>query len=39
MTQWTVFDTYMEEYENIRRREEEENAKNKNREKKPTQVV
>jgi hypothetical protein len=29
----------MEEYENIRRREEEENAKNKNREKKPTQVV
>jgi hypothetical protein len=26
MTQWTVFDTYMEEWENQRRREEEENS-------------
>lgn len=31
-----VFDSYMEQWEIDRRREEEENAKNKNKEKKVT---
>jgi hypothetical protein len=39
MTQWMVFDAYMEQYEADRRREEEENAKSKNKDKKPQQVV
>jgi len=39
MTQWMVFDAYMEQYEADRRREEEESAKAKNKDKKPQQVV
>lgn len=40
MTQWMVFDAYMEQWETDRRREEEENAKMKNKEKKaPAPVV
>jgi len=39
MTQWMVFDSYMEAYEELRRKEEEETAKAKNKEKKVTQVV
>ena len=39
MTQWMIFDSYMETYEENRRKEEEENAKTKNKEKKVTQVV
>ena len=39
MTQWMVFDSYMEQWEADRRKEEEEFAKAKNKEKKVTQVV
>ncbi len=39
MTQWMVFDSYMEQWEVDRRKEEEDMAKAKNKEKKVTQVV
>jgi dynein intermediate chain 1 len=39
MTQWMIFDAYMQTYENERRREEEEREKVKNKDKKVTQVV
>jgi hypothetical protein len=39
MTQWMVFDSYMEQWEADRRRDEEEHAKAKNKEKKVVQVA
>jgi len=39
MTQWMIFDAYMQTFENERRREEEEREKVKNKDKKVTQVV